>query len=185
MQATDEKTGATESSIDLRRYISSQAAPGVAFQILLPGSIHIADGSWLEVKPNQVKFKGKGKVPNWIPHWGGKEFDVSIEITPLAGNRAKVSTTGAVTGTSEGPYTIESGGKEIRVDKLNLHRIKTVSLARWKEVETRASFFPIPTPAGDISVWMETWFVHRSVGDEGSAPDSAADDYPPSWVKDI
>lgn len=188
MQTTSEKTDATESSesaIDLRRFISRKAAPGVAFQILLPGGIHVADGSWLEVKQNQLKFNGKGKVPSWIPHWGGKEFDVSIEITPLAGNQAEVSATGGVSGTSKGPYTIESSGKEIRINKLDLRRIQTVSLTRWKEDETRASFFPIPTPVGDIRVWIEAWFVHKSVGDEGSAPDSAADDYPPSWVKDI
>ena len=45
MQTTSEKTDATESSesaIGLRRFISRKAAPGVAFQILLPGGIHVA-----------------------------------------------------------------------------------------------------------------------------------------------
>src|ERR1044072_3228028 len=93
MQETDVETDATESSVDLRRYISNRAAPGVTFRILLPGGIHVADGSWLEEKASQVKFNGNGKVPSWIPPWGGKEVDVSVEITPLAGNQAKVSTT--------------------------------------------------------------------------------------------
>ena len=146
-------------STDLRRYLSTEAAPGAKFDVKLSGGIQAAEGSWIIVDEKQAQTSIKGEVPRWIPRIGGRKFEITLHVELLEEHRALVSVSGSVTGSAVGVFTTEKD--ELKIKDLrfsgHLETISEVSLTRWHRVETRASFYRIPY----TRLWLESWFTPK------------------------
>lgn len=173
IQVTDlpqAKSSSQAQVTDLRRYISTLAAPGATFDVKVTGGITIADGTWTVVQASQIQTNIKGKVPGWIPGIGGKKFNVTLVVELLDRSKARVSISGSVSGSAVGNLT--ESGDELKIKDLKfespLQTITEVSLTRVDDIQTRASFYRIPYTI----FWFQSWFVPKG------AADSAAGDYP-------
>lgn len=147
------------SQIDFRRFISNKAYNNLSFNITtwLPTEFNVGKGIWKTVENNILKTSINGVVPI-----KNTNFDIDITIEKTSNNKCEVSLSGALKANGTGELYVKSND-ELNIINLNfnheqLKEITTISITRWKEVETRVSFYNVQSKLL-LKEWLETWWV--------------------------
>ncbi|MFN0728788.1 hypothetical protein [Polaribacter gochangensis] len=142
----------TTVQLDLRRFISAEAAESKSFEVKLAGNIKIGIGSWLQVDSSEIKVLIEGEYLN-------QQFEITIIITKISDSTLKINISGSINASGQGLLQRESNDElkivELDLDNSNLSSIKQISLTRWKHNETRASVCQKIL----FDIWTQTWWV--------------------------
>lgn len=145
--------------LDLKRFVSTEAKNDVYFKITtwIVAEFNIGKGKWAKVENNHLKINVEGTVPLI-----GNDFSLIISIEKMNFETVNVELSGSINISSKGSIYKESEDElkiiDLDFDHEGLKDISIISITRWKEVETRVSFYNVSSKL-KIKDWLETYWI--------------------------